>query len=134
MYEYFFFYGTLRFGCPISTIILKNAKYITSISLPGSLYLSDDKYPVYVPENTGVVIGDIFKVPSNLIPHLDEYEDINSDYTPYKRVQMEKNNLKFWIYTANNSFLKNLSMYKKIPSGDWLKYYKKRYVLMKKHI
>ncbi|BAI80525.1 conserved hypothetical protein [Deferribacter desulfuricans SSM1] len=133
MYEYFFFYGTLRFGCPVSSIILKTAKYITTITLHGNLYLTEDKYPVFVPGSSGTVVGDIFEVPSNLITQLDDYEDINSQYSPYKRVKMIKNNITFWVYAANENFIKQLNKSKKIPSGDWIKFIKKhRHKLVEK--
>ncbi|MGA1845972.1 gamma-glutamylcyclotransferase family protein [Deferribacter abyssi] len=124
MNEMFFFYGTLRLGCPISTVILKTAKYITTISLQGKLYITKDKYPLFVPGNEGLVIGDIFEVPKNLIEQLDEYEEIKSPYSPYERVQFTKNNITFWVYTAKKDFSAKLKELKIIPSGDWLKYLK----------
>ncbi|KAA0259230.1 gamma-glutamylcyclotransferase [Deferribacter autotrophicus] len=124
MKDLFFFYGTLRLGCPISTVVLKNAKYITTITLQGKLYLTKDKYPLFVPGKEGLVIGDIFEVPASLIDQLDEYEEINSPHSPYERVKFNKNNITFWVYAAKKEFSKKLNELKVIPSGDWLNYIK----------
>ena len=82
--EYLFVYGTLMqgFDNDFAKKLHQFSTYKTNGSFPGMLY-AVSWYPgaIYIPDAPKRVFGEIYELSAhaNLLPELDEYEDVNED-------------------------------------------------------
>jgi gamma-glutamylcyclotransferase (GGCT)/AIG2-like uncharacterized protein YtfP len=85
-----FVYGTLRseFDNRYALLLRARAELVGKAVVPGSIY-KIAHYPGYRPEPAGVVQGEVYRVDSELLGVLDEYEG-----SEYERVIVEG----MWIY------------------------------------
>lgn len=81
---YLFVYGTLKrsFDNPFSKQLQSSSTYIAEGTFPGCLYLvSWFPAAIYIPGSSLSVHGEIYRMkePGQLLPVLDEYEDVHTD-------------------------------------------------------
>ncbi|AQQ54923.1 gamma-glutamylcyclotransferase family protein [Planococcus lenghuensis] len=115
-----FVYGTLKQGGKYHHY-LKNAKRVLPDAMAkGTLYDTNLGYPAMTLEGKGKVRGEVYEVPEQLWPHIDELEDCTgSSDDLYKKVtievQSESGRQAVITYVAKDERL----LHKQINSGNW---------------
>ncbi len=125
-----FVYGTLKKGEVAHHLIERFIARIVPATVRGTLYHLPYGYPVIVPENRGIVHGELFFIPnlSQIIELLDDYEDYNSENSAeslFIRVMVEAKGSDgryyyAWTYAAGEK-LKKVLQKRAIPvtGGVW---------------
>lgn len=120
-----FVYGSLRRGSghAMSSWLSERAVWEGEASVEGALYRVS-WYPALVPASgAGQVRGDLYRLPSSLLPELDAYEDIGPQADDeYRReqglVQAAGGSHMAWIYW----YVQTVEGMEPVPGGDWLQY------------
>ncbi|MEM1123934.1 MAG: gamma-glutamylcyclotransferase family protein [Bacteroidota bacterium] len=129
---YLFVYGSLMSGItsPIATYLKENSRFIGEGWVKGRLYDMGNYPGLVTDESTNTkVIGHIFQLddPNEMLPNLDHYECIGSDFSEphqYRRetisVKTANQTFSCWAYLYNWD-TQNLAL---IESGNYLQYFK----------
>ncbi len=111
-----FVYGTLKRGEPLH-YLLEGARFLGEGHVRGYALYHLGEYPAVRPASeTSLVWGEVYEIPSELLPVLDEVED---EYQRQKvRVKMKGRDgfLQAWIYVYRDPLPEHL----RIPEGRWV--------------
>lgn len=96
---FLFVYGTLKKGEPGHELMV-NARYVARVMKTNLRWIRDAEYPscIETDDATDYVIGEIWEVPLDDLPLLDEYEGEN-----YVRKQLKDSNIHAYILKENTS-------------------------------
>jgi gamma-glutamylcyclotransferase (GGCT)/AIG2-like uncharacterized protein YtfP len=102
-----FVYGTLRseFDNSYAVLLRERGQLLKKSVIAGSIFRVAD-YPGYRPEPPGSVHGEVYRVDSDLLQVLDEYEGGD-----FQRVMIDE----MWVY----QYLRQTSPESRIASGDY---------------
>ena len=121
MSELLFVYGALRKGAS-NDWRMEGARWLGAAEVPGTL-VKIDWYPGLVLGGESLVKGEVYEVSEGLLRELDEFEGIgltderNGEYHRIRaKVNLTGNPTEVWIY----EWLKGVSEYEIVDSGDWL--------------
>ncbi len=123
---YVFVYGTLRSGQP-NAYLLKEAKLkLQNAWTYGSLYSTEQYYPILIHSSKDKVYGDVYEVTSTQLGLLDELEGYygankSNLYNRYiQSIYTEEEEIMAWVYTIHpsNECMKR----EQIINGDWSTY------------
>jgi gamma-glutamylcyclotransferase (GGCT)/AIG2-like uncharacterized protein YtfP len=107
--ELIFVYGLFRDS---GNSLLKGSEHIGKSSVNGKLYYVNEFYPGFVRGDDGLTWGDIYLIPNEIIPSLDEYEG-----DEYNRNRIKTSSgLTCWIYEYKHS----VDGLPEITNGDWM--------------
>jgi gamma-glutamylcyclotransferase (GGCT)/AIG2-like uncharacterized protein YtfP len=107
--EFIFTYGLFRDQS--NHLLGKDAKFIVTSFVKGTLYRVSEFYPGYVKDGDNKVYGDIYRINSSVLSILDEYE--GCEYTRIKI--MTDAGIECWIY----EYTCEIGESKVIEKGDW---------------
>lgn len=121
-----FVYGTLCRGGSNHHVLKGATRFSGRASIHAVMYDTGYSYPAVELNENSTVIGEIYEVPDNLWPALDELEGYsgNPQTDLYNKViviaQTDSEEIEAVVYTICDENMKE----KIIPSGDWINYRK----------
>lgn len=121
-----FVYGTLCWGESNHHVLKEATRYSERASILAVMYDTGCGYPAVELSESSIVIGEVYEVPDQLWPALDELEGYrgNSQTDLYNKVivnaQMGSEEIETVVYTICDERMKK----KIISSGDWIEYRK----------
>ena len=112
-----FVYGTLR-RKGVANHFLEEYKVIEEdVWIAGFVMYDAGWYPFAVPaDKNSKIVGDICQIPGWKIAELDKYEGPD-----YKMVHLEDFNASLYVKKDNA-----VTGFKRVPEGDWLKYWEEK--------
>jgi gamma-glutamylcyclotransferase (GGCT)/AIG2-like uncharacterized protein YtfP len=96
---FIFTYGTLKRGEP-GHELMAGARFVSTVMKTNLKWIREADYPSCIETNdaTDFVVGEIWEVPINDLPLLDEYEGSN-----YRRVLLKDSNLHAYVLKENEA-------------------------------
>ena len=114
--ERLFVYGTLRTGGPASAM-LHGCQRIEERQVRGTLY-DFGAFPALVPDQTGLVSGELWECPPETIRALDTYEGVAEGLFARVRLPLDDGE-DAWVYVAGPRLLDGLSGRTQVDGGSW---------------
>lgn len=110
-----FVYGTLRSGGGAAGL-LRGCRLVGRGTVAGTLY-DLGEYPALVLDGGGIVEGEVWGCPTDVLDRLDEYEGVPGGL--YLRVPVAVEGTECWTYVAGPLLRSMLTPERRIPSGRW---------------
>ncbi|HET9983324.1 MAG TPA: gamma-glutamylcyclotransferase family protein [Longimicrobiales bacterium] len=111
-----FVYGTLRSGEPAAEL-LAGAEPLGPARVEGTLYDIDGRYPALMLAGRGVVEGEVWRCPVELLWRLDEYEGVEEGL--FRRVGVRVGERACWTYVVGPTLARRLTAENRVAGGRW---------------
>ncbi|MGH7476327.1 MAG: gamma-glutamylcyclotransferase family protein [Longimicrobiales bacterium] len=111
-----FAYGTLLDRGAGLDALLDGSSRLRRAQLRGTLY-DLGRFPALVIGGSGIVHGEILRVPAERVPELDRYEGVDSG--TFRRIATEVAGTACWTYVAGPRLAARLTPERRIDSGCW---------------
>lgn len=121
-----FVYGTLCRGEKNHHVMNGAICIVERATINAKMYDTKRGYPAIKVEPNSVVVGEVYEVPNDMWPALDELEGFtgNQEIDLYNKIKInvltEVGLIETFVYTVCDETLKTIH----IPSGDWVAYRK----------
>lgn len=111
-----FVYGTLRSNGPAAER-LEGCEMVAETTVLGTLFDIDGRFPALMLYGDTAVRGEVWRCPSSLLLHLDEYE--GADRGLFRRVGVIAAGLPCWTYVAGPALTRKLTPARRVDTGEW---------------
>lgn len=112
-----FVYGTLR-AAATAGHLLERCERIADATVNGTLYDIAGRFPALLLYGEGLVRGEVWRCPTEVLGLLDAYEGVRERL--FRRVAVRVDDLPCWTYVAGPALSRELTPTRRVASGDWL--------------